>query len=105
MNLHDWVDELCDVLDLEHEADEALVLDLARVVAHQVARPGAPLTAYLLGVAVGRLDADPDTVEAMAERVRALAESWDRPAGAGGEEDVEVPDDSAIDHSLDVAEP
>jgi hypothetical protein len=31
-----------------------VVLDLARDVAHNVARPGAPLTAFLLGVAVGR---------------------------------------------------
>ena len=30
VNLHDWVDELCDELDIELELDEALVLDLAR---------------------------------------------------------------------------
>ena len=35
-----------------------VVLDLARDVAHQVLRPGAPVTAYLLGLAVGR-GADP----------------------------------------------
>ena len=29
-------------------------LDLAREVAHNVVRPGAPVTAFLLGVAVGR---------------------------------------------------
>ena len=34
------------------------MLDLARDVAHQVLRPGAPVTAYLLGLAVGR-GADP----------------------------------------------
>lgn len=36
----------------------ALVLDLSRVVAHGVRRPAAPVTAYLLGLAVGR-GADP----------------------------------------------
>ena len=30
MNLHDWIDELCDVLEIDAEVDEALVLDLAR---------------------------------------------------------------------------
>ncbi len=34
--------------------DATAVLDLAQVVAHGVARPAAPLTAYLVGVAVGR---------------------------------------------------
>jgi uncharacterized caspase-like protein len=35
-------------------ADRDVVLDLARDVAHGVARPAAPVTAYLLGIAVGR---------------------------------------------------
>ncbi len=35
-------------------AETRAVLDLTRDVAHAVARPAAPLTAYLLGVAVGR---------------------------------------------------
>jgi hypothetical protein len=48
------------------------VLDVARDVAHQVLRPGAPVTAYLLGVAVGR-GADP--AEA-ADRISALALNW-----------------------------
>ncbi len=37
------------------------VLDVARDVAHQVLRPGAPVTAYLMGLAVGR-GADPADV-------------------------------------------
>ena len=48
------------------------VLDVARDVAHQVLRPGAPVTAYLMGVAVGR-GADPGDV---AERISALAVGW-----------------------------
>ena len=60
-----------------------LVLDLARDVAHGVLRPGAPVTAYLLGVAVGR-GADP--VDA-AGRLSALALAW-RPA----EPDASMPD-------------
>ncbi len=48
------------------------VLDLARDVAHNVVRPGAPVTAYLMGVAVGR-GADPSDV---AERLSAMAKTW-----------------------------
>ena len=48
MNLHDWIDEVSDVLDIEAELDEGLVLDLARVAAHSVARPAAPITATLI---------------------------------------------------------
>jgi len=50
------------------------VLDLTRDVAHGVARPAAPLTAYLVGVAVGRGLALPDA----AGRVAALAASWEK---------------------------
>ena len=103
MNLHDWIDELCDVLDVEAEIDEALVLDLARVVAHQVERPAAPVTAFVLGLAAGRADADPVQIEKLAARAQALAEGWDRPADAPDPDDVddEIPDDSTVDHSTD----
>ncbi len=52
------------------------VLDVARDVAHGVLRPGAPVTAYLMGLAVGR-GADPADV---AERISALAKGWDADA-------------------------
>jgi hypothetical protein len=48
------------------------VLDIAREVAHQVLRPAAPLTAYLMGVAVGR-GIDPADAAA---RISALALAW-----------------------------
>jgi hypothetical protein len=48
------------------------VLDVARDVAHQVLRPGAPVSAYLMGVAVGR-GAEPSDVAA---RLSALALAW-----------------------------
>jgi Domain of unknown function (DUF6457) len=53
-------------------AESKTVLDLARDVAHAVDRPAAPLTAYLLGVAVGRGLTLPEA----AGRVRALAARW-----------------------------
>lgn len=77
MNLHDWIDELCDVLDLDIEVDEGLILDIAKVAAHNVVRPAAPLTTYLLGYAAGRADADADELEQLAIRIQTLAEKWD----------------------------
>jgi hypothetical protein len=101
VNLHDWIDELCDVLDLETEVDEGLVLDLARAAAHNVERPAAPITTYLLGYAAGVQNAGPAKIEALAARAQALADEWDRPAGAPDPDDVddEVPDDSTVDHT------
>lgn len=103
MNLHDWIDELCDVLEIETEVDESLVLDLARTAAHNVERPAAPITTYLLGFAAGAAQADPEELERLAARAQALAEGWDRPANAPDPHDVtdEVPDDSTVDHTGD----
>jgi len=101
VNLHDWIDELCDVLDIETEVDEALVLDLARSAAHNVTKVAAPITTYLLGVAAGAQDANPEQIERLAARAQALADHWDRPAGAPDPDDIddEVPDDSGVDHT------
>jgi hypothetical protein len=76
--LQDWIDAASAQLGVA--PDDTMVrevLDLARDVAHQVERPAAPVTAFLLGLAVG---AGQDRAEA-AERVRALAASWPRSGG------------------------
>ncbi len=101
MNLHDWIDELCDVLDVETEVDEGLVLDLARTSAKNVQKTAAPITAYLLGVAVGSREANPEEIERLAALAQGLAERWERPAGAPDPHDIddEVPDDSDVDHA------
>jgi hypothetical protein len=63
------------------------VLDLARDVAHGVVRPGAPVTAYLLGLAAGR-GADPSE---LADKLSDLALDWpsdttaEKDSGAGAE--------------------
>jgi hypothetical protein len=74
------------------EIPTRLVLDLARDVAHGVVRPGAPVTAYLLGLAVGR-GADPSDV---ADRLSDLALSWPPPDtvlddASGGEGKPPIP--------------
>jgi hypothetical protein len=103
VNLHDWIDELCDALDIETEVDEALVLDLAKVAADNVIRKAAPITTYLLGYAAGSSDADVEAIERLAARAQALAENWNHPSGARDpvDGDDDVPDDSVVDHTDD----
>ncbi len=89
MTLHDWIDELCDALDIEAEIDEGIILDLARDAAHAVERPAAPITTYLLGYAAALAGGSPEKVEELAARATELAEKW------GGEkadelEEIEV---------------
>jgi hypothetical protein len=75
--LDDWTAAACREVGLDPaEAETGAVLDLARDVAHGVLRPGAPVTAYLAGLAVGR-GADPAETFA---RLAALAGRW--PAAA-----------------------
>jgi len=105
VNLHDWIDELSDVLDLEDvEVDEGLLADLTRVAAENVERLAAPVTAYLLGFAAAAQDADPDEIERLAARAQELAEGWDRPADAPDPDDVDdpIPDDRSVDHTGDL---
>jgi len=79
--LDEWVTALCTELGIDAvEGSQKTVLDLARIVAHTVDRPAAPLTAYLLGVAVGRGEPLADT----AMRIRELARGW--PAAAEQEQ-------------------
>lgn len=76
VNLHDWIDELCDALELDTEVDEGLVLDVARVAAHSVERSAAPVTTYLLGYAAALRNGDVTDVEILAARAQILAEKW-----------------------------
>ncbi len=70
--LDEWLVAAADELGVEHPVDSRLLLDMTRDVAHGVERPAAPLTAYLLGLAVAR-GANP--AEACA-RLSALAATW-----------------------------
>lgn len=60
--MDDWTTRVCEALGLDDDPQVALVLRVAKDVAHGVLRPAAPVTAYLLGIAVGR-GADPTQVE------------------------------------------
>ncbi|MFI6076610.1 DUF6457 domain-containing protein [Actinoplanes sp. NPDC051343] len=80
-----WIAAACTELGLEPgDVKAKAVLDVARDVAHQVIRPGAPVSAYLMGVAVGR-GADPSDVAA---RLSALALSWPKPHADPAQQDA-----------------
>ncbi len=100
MNLHDWIDELCDALDVEVEFDEGLVLDLAREAAHRVERPAAPVSTFLLGYASALAGGSVERTEMLAARALDLAAKWE--GGEAEEPDVEV-DESELS-SLEVDE-
>jgi len=69
--LDDWIETACAELGLDPtDLTQKTVLNLARVVAHTVDRPAAPLTAYLLGVAVGRGAPLPETAAKLQELAR-----------------------------------
>lgn len=73
--LKEWTALVCQELGIDPATvDRDEVLDLTREVAHGVARPAAPLTAYLLGVAQGAGTAPPDIVE----RLTVLARNWEQ---------------------------
>ncbi len=71
--LEEWTALVCRELGIDPaRVDRTAVLDLTRDVAHGVARPAAPLTAYLMGLAQGAGSAPPDVVE----RLSRMAKDW-----------------------------
>ncbi len=78
--LEEWVALVCRELDIADVvspgAMQPRVLDMSRDVAHNVARPAAPLTAYLLGLAAGRTSDPEATAAELAERLCLLALRW-----------------------------
>lgn len=73
VTLVEWAEAVREELGLADgkafgKEDVDRILDLAKDAAHSVARPAAPLTTYLLGIAVGR-GADPDEAAEMLSRL------------------------------------
>jgi Domain of unknown function (DUF6457) len=71
--LEEWTNLACKELGIDPaRVDRNQILDLTKEVAHGVARPAAPLTAYLLGLAQGSGSASEDAVA----KLIALAKNW-----------------------------
>ena len=83
MDLMQWLRTLSVTLQLGDDAldqhDMHVLLDLARDAAHEVERPAAPLTTFLVGVAVGR----GATLEGAASTTTALLLDTKEPPAGG----------------------
>uniref|UniRef100_UPI0035B3E52A DUF6457 domain-containing protein n=1 Tax=Streptomyces olivochromogenes TaxID=1963 RepID=UPI0035B3E52A len=71
-----WIDAVKEELGIDLEVDRAVLLDLARDTAHGIARPAAPLTAFLVGYAAGLEGGGPQAVAVAARRATELAARW-----------------------------
>jgi hypothetical protein len=72
--LDDWITELAAALGVDPAAlDRNLLLDVARDAAHTVARPAAPLTTFLVGLAAGLRGGGKEAVDDAAAIVLRLA--------------------------------
>ena len=75
-----WIATAGDALGVDRAAMQRdLLLDLTRDVAHGVARPAAPLTAFLVGLAAGRAGGSAEDVKAAIGRLAAVLESYEPP--------------------------
>ncbi len=72
--MDEWIAAASAELGLEGDFAVDVVLDLARDVAHGVERPAAPVSTFLLGLAVGR----GATLEDAAGALTRLAATWSR---------------------------
>ncbi|MHC2999592.1 DUF6457 domain-containing protein [Microbacterium sp. HJ5] len=61
----------------EDDVPVAAVLDMTRDVANGVARPAAPLGAFVAGLVAGRAGTDPAQVREALDAVAALAAAWE----------------------------
>lgn len=70
-----FVRQACEAVDVDPAlVDINAVLDMTREVAHAGARPMAPISAYLLGLAMGKdADADPEHLRRIIEDVATAA--------------------------------
>jgi hypothetical protein len=79
-DIQEWVTAVGRLLGVEGLIDEDglvdVVLDLTADVAHGVSRPAAPVTAFLVGLAMGRADDPAAALREHIAAVSALAATW-----------------------------
>lgn len=72
-----WAESLRELFGLDAEdIPITLILDLARDVATGVARPAAPLSAFVAGLAAGRVGGTPEDVRRAVAEITSRAASW-----------------------------
>ena len=94
--LESWTTRLAAELGVDPATVEvSLLLDLARDAAHNVARPAAPLTTFLVGLAAGLRGGDAESVRApagIASRLAAAEQRRDTAAEQRGDTPAKQPD-------------
>ncbi|MCL6734732.1 DUF6457 domain-containing protein [Streptomyces neyagawaensis] len=80
--LDEWISAVKDELGIDLDVDTRELLDLARDAAHNVARPAAPLTTFLVGYAAAKAGGGPEAVAEAAHKATALALGWADETGA-----------------------
>jgi hypothetical protein len=77
--MDEWIRQLCDALDVPiADVETDAVLDLARDAAHNVDRPAAPVTTYIVGYAAAQRGGGAKAVEDVMQRAAQLARDWDK---------------------------
>lgn len=74
--LNDWIAEAKTALGIDLEVDVPGLLDMTKDVAHGVARPAAPLTAFLVGYAAAQAGGGAGAVAEANSKVVALVGRW-----------------------------
>ncbi|MFE3201300.1 NTP transferase domain-containing protein [Embleya sp. NPDC059237] len=72
--LDEWTEAVKQELGIELDVDIAALLDMTRVAAHNVQRPAAPLTSFLVGYAAAMRGGGADAVAEALRQARELAE-------------------------------
>jgi hypothetical protein len=77
--LDEWIAAAKAELGLDDlTVDTSMLLDMTKDVAHNIARPAAPLTAFLVGYAAARAGGGTVAVDEAAAKVSSLAARWER---------------------------
>jgi len=75
--LDEWAAAAAQTLGVtDVEVPTELILNVASDAAHGVARPAAPISTFLLGIAYGRSGGSPEALRRAAQELTARAESW-----------------------------
>lgn len=74
--MHEWIAAVKAELGIDLDVDIAGLLDMTKVVAHEVARPAAPLTSFLVGYAAALQAGGAGAVTEANRKVTELAEHW-----------------------------
>jgi hypothetical protein len=74
--LDEWITAARAELGIDLDVDIHGLLDMTKEVAHGVARPAAPLTAFLVGYAAASAGGGPQAVAEANRKITALAARW-----------------------------